>query len=219
MIAQLNLASQPFRNRTLPWIVIATLACVSLLALVLILQQHSEAMRQTTIVEREVRDLNERTRTLRLEAEQVRDALPPEERQVLDAAHVLVDRKSFSWSGLFADLESSVPADVRVTHIGVRDVVKMGGQTFAELELSVVGQAPANVTRMVSEMNRAGTFTADLLTQRPRAGRGESGTEWTLRVRYTPRSGRPVSPAANESTATTTKPFDASRLALAEGKQ
>jgi len=166
-----------------------------------------------------VRDLNERTRTLRLEAEQVRDALPPEERQVLDAAHALVDRKSFSWSGLFADLESSVSADVRVAHIGVRDVTKVGGQTFAELELSVVGQAPANVTRMVSEMNRAGVFTADLLTQNPRAGRGQSGTEWTLRVRYTPRAGRPVSPAANENTATTTTPFDTPRLALAEGKQ
>jgi len=52
LIAQLNLASQPFRNRTLPWIVIATLACVSLFALILILQQHNEAMRQTAIVER-----------------------------------------------------------------------------------------------------------------------------------------------------------------------
>ncbi len=216
MIAQLNLASQPFRNRTLPWIITAIVACVSLLALLLIFQQRSQAVAQGTAMERDVQNLNGQARTLRQQAEQVRDALSPEERQALEAAHAIVDRKAFSWSGLFADLEASVPADVRVTNISVRDVLKVGDQTFAELELSVVGQAPANVTRMVSEMNRAGIFTADLLTQNPRAGRGQSGTEWTLRVRYTPRACRPVSPGANDNT-TATGTSDAASVASANG--
>lgn len=222
MIAQLNLASQPFRNRTLPWIVIVLVVCASLLALLLIFQQRSQAVAQASSVERDVQNLNERTRALRLQAAQVRDALSPEERQALDAAHAIVDRKTFSWSGLFADLEASVPSDVRVTNISVRDVIKVGDQTFAELELSVIGQAAANVTRMVSEMNRAGVFTADLLTQNPRAGRGESGTEWTLRVRYTPRAGRSVSPGANENTATASAavaPGEANVASANDGKQ
>ncbi|MBA2340349.1 MAG: hypothetical protein H0V88_08125 [Pyrinomonadaceae bacterium] len=219
MIAQLNLASQPFRNRTLPWIVTAFIACASLLALFLIFQQRNQAVAQGAVAERDVQNLNGQARALRQQAAQVRDALSSEERQVLEAAHAIVDRKTFSWSGLFADLEASVPADVRVTNISVRDVVKVGDQTFAELELSVVGQAPANVTRMVSEMNRAGVFTADLLTQNPRAGRGESGTEWTLRVRYTPRAGRSVSSGANENTAATGATGAASIASANGGKQ
>ena len=55
---------------------------------------------------------------------------------------MLVDRKRFSWSRLFADLESALPGNVRVTRISVRDVAARGEQTLAELDLTVVSKTP-----------------------------------------------------------------------------
>ena len=42
--------------------------------------------------------------------EEINRALAPEQRQLLDATHALIDRKQFSWSRLFADLEAVLPA-------------------------------------------------------------------------------------------------------------
>ena len=109
--------------------------------------------------------------------------------QTIAAAHVLVDRKRFSWSRLFADLESALPPNVRVTRISVRDVAARGEQTLAELDLAVVSKTPATITEMLGEMDRAGIFQAELRSQNLQKGRGESGTEYELYVIYRPRAG------------------------------
>ncbi|HYY43207.1 MAG TPA: hypothetical protein VE775_10785, partial [Pyrinomonadaceae bacterium] len=105
--------------------------------------------------------------------------------------------------------EGTLPATVRVARIAVRDTRQVNGQTRAELELTVVGRTPADITRMIGEMARAGIFSANLLTQQPRTAKGEPGVEATLRVYYTPSAGGPVKPQADETptrvaTATTT---------------
>jgi hypothetical protein len=85
-----------------------------------------------------------------------------------------------------------------VTRISVRDVVQtIPDTTLAELNLAVVGRAPSDVTRMISEMNRGGIFAATPLTQEAPSGQKDTVIEWTLRVSYRPRPGRPISPAAN----------------------
>jgi len=58
----------------------------------------------------------------------------------------LVDRKRFSWSRLFADLEAVLPGDVRVARIAVRHVRTQSGVTVADLELAVVAKSPTIVT-------------------------------------------------------------------------
>lgn len=192
MIANLNLASQPFRNRTLPWTIATVITCVSVVALIITIGQGSQIRAQADAVERDLRALRTEANALRAKASEVKESLPPEQLQTLEAAHLLVARKRFSWSRLLADLESSLPANIRVTRIRVRDVARRSGQTLAELELTVVGKEPDDITGMISEMDRAGTFAADLLTVNPRTAKGESGTEAMLRVRYTPRPGRPA---------------------------
>lgn len=122
-------------------------------------------------------------------AQQVKDSLTPEQQQSLRAAHELVDRKAFSWSRLLADLESSLPGTVRVSRIAVRNVSTQGDQTIAELELAVFAKSPTTITDMISSMDRAGTFQAELLSQNLQKGRGESGTEYELLVVYRPRPG------------------------------
>lgn len=200
MSVNLNLASQPFRNRAFPWTVTGIIAIVSLIAVILIISRTTETNKKAAVVAGDVNNLRSQAEVLKKSADEVRAALTPEQKQLRDAAEVLVERKRFSWSRLFADLESSLPANVRVTRISVRDVASHGGQTSAELELSVVSRNPNDVTNMISDMSRTGIFEANLLAQNLQKGRNETGTESTLRVIYRPAAGVPVrSPASASS--------------------
>ncbi len=188
MSAKLNLASQPFRNRTLPWTIAVALTCISLIALFLIIRESNATNAKANVVERDFQNLTRQSEALQAQANEVKGALTPDQLRALQDAHTLIDRKHFSWSKLFADLEAVLPASVRVTRINVRDVVTLhGAQTYAELNLAVVGKETDNVTEMISGMDRSGVFRAEPLTQNPVKERNQSGTEWTLKVYYSPR--------------------------------
>ncbi len=206
MIARLNLASNPFRNRTLPWTVAVAVSAVSLVALILILAQYREASAQAAISERQVQAMRAERDALQKQAEEVRQTIPPEQQKTLEAAHTLVSRKSFSWSQLFSDLEAAMPTSVRVSRINVREVAQAGDQTRADLDLTVVGRSPSDVTGMISEMNQAGTFSAIPLSENQKSGRGESGYEWVLRVGYVQRVRRRAASARGEVGATAASP-------------
>jgi Tfp pilus assembly protein PilN len=197
--AKLNLASQPFRNRALPWTITAVIMVVSLLALVYIVRESMKTNAQANLIERDVNDLRQQAKVIQQRAEEIKEALTPEQLQTLQAAHTLVDRKRFYWSRLFADLEASLPQNVRVTRINVRDVALRGNQTYAELELTVVGRTDADVTHMISEMDRAGIFQAEPMSQDAQNDKNQGGTEWTLRVLYRPRAGAPAATDGNNT--------------------
>lgn len=187
MIARLNLASDPFRNRALPWTVSVLVAAVSLAAIVFVLAQYREAKAEADATERQVVTMRAQRAELERQAQEITQNIPPEQQQTLKAAHELVGRKSFSWSQLFSDLENFLPESVRVSRINVREVAQVGDQTRADLDLTVVGRTPSDVTDMIAEMNRAGTFNAVPLTENQKSGKGEAGYEWTLRVSYAQR--------------------------------
>ncbi len=105
MPTKLNLASKPFSNRSLPWAVTALVVFVSLVSLIFILRATSRANAQAYTIQNDINTLNQEERGLRQQAEAVRNSLTLEQQQTLAAAHTLVDRKHFSWSRLFADLE------------------------------------------------------------------------------------------------------------------
>ena len=202
MIARLNLASDPFRNRTLPWTVAALVSAVSLVALVLILASYQEARAQADAAEREVVVKRAQSANLERQATEIKQTIPPEQRKTLEAAHALVSRKGFSWSQLFSDLEGFLPGNVRVARINVREVAQVGDQTRADLDLTVVGRAPTDVTGMIDEMNRSGIFSAIPVTENQKSGRGESGYEWMLRVSYVQRARRGGKSAPADAAAT-----------------
>ncbi len=200
MPTKLNLASKPFSNRALPWAVTALVVFVSLVSLVFIVRATTRANAQAAAVQTEINVLNQQERTFRQQAEAVKNSLSFEQQQTLAAAHTLVDRKHFSWSRLFADLEDALPPNVRVKSIGVRGVATRGNETLAELELAVVAKVPATVTEMIADMDRAGIFRAELRAQNLQRGRGESGTEYELYVTYHPRAGAPTDTVARAAT-------------------
>src|SRR5947209_15390844 len=129
--ANLNLASQPFRNRALPWTIAGVIAVASLLALLYLISSSRETNRKAADVERDVDTERHQISDLEHRAEEIKQALTPEQRQTLQAAHVLVDRKRFSWARLFSDLESALPASVPIKRISVRNVGVQNGRTIA----------------------------------------------------------------------------------------
>jgi Tfp pilus assembly protein PilN len=195
MTAKLNLASNPFRNRAFPWSVTALIVVVSIVALLIIAQKTFRANAQTQAIEREVADLRKETDTLNRHAKAVETALTPEQKRELKYAHTLVDRKRFSWSRLFADLESSLPGSIRITRILVKEVRMQGDRPVADLDLVVASKTPAAVTEMIQEMQSQGVFDAELVAQNPQRGRGETGSEYELNVHYVPRAGFAIEPS------------------------
>jgi Tfp pilus assembly protein PilN len=185
---RINLATKPFTNRALPWVVTVVLVFFSLVAMVFMVRATSEANARAGIVQKELRDLNQQQQLILKEAEKVQNALTQDQLQSLKSAHELVDRKRFSWSRLFADLEAVLPGDVRVSRIAVRHVRTEGGVTVADLELAVFAKSPAVVTDMIANMDQQGIFLAELSAQNLQKGKGEGGSEYELKVRYSPRS-------------------------------
>ncbi|MBV8857752.1 MAG: hypothetical protein JOZ02_12525 [Acidobacteria bacterium] len=210
MISRLNLASDPFRNRALPWTLAVAVSAVSLVALVFVLARYSEARAQTDVSDRQVQAMRAQQKELDKQAESIRQNIPPEQRQPLEAARALVSRKGFSWSQLFSDLEEFMPGDVRVARINIREVTQVGDQTRADLDLTVVGRTAPDVTGMIDEMNRSGTFSAVPVTENQKSGRGESGFEWLLRVSYVQRQRRGGKAAPAADTAATARAKDTS---------
>lgn len=187
VIAGLNLASNPFRNRTLPWTTAVVVSLVSLLALVYVATEGRRARAEADTAEASVTRMRAEKKAIEDQAAAIKQEMPVDQRDVLDAAHALVDRKTFSWSQLFADLEDVTPTDVRVQRISVRDVAQRGGEMRAELEMTVAGKRPENVTGMMTEMSKLGAFAATPITENFKSGRSESVYEWTLRVGYVQR--------------------------------
>lgn len=211
VITNLNLASRPFTNRALPWIVATVVFFASLVSFVFIIRATGQANGQAALIKNEVRSLRQEEEGLQRKANQVKQSLSAEQFVTLRAAHELVDRKRFSWTRLFADLERALPGSVRVTRIGVRDVAARGEQTVAELDLTVVAKSSTTITQMIEDMDRAGIFQAELRSQNLLKGRGEAGTEYELYVFYRPRAGfvLSVSQAANLHGVNTDSPVSA----------
>lgn len=204
MPTKLNLASKPFSNRSLPWVVTTIVIVVSLVSLVFIVRATGRANAQAAAVQKDINYLKQQELGLRKQSDAIKNSFTTEQLQTLAAAHTLVDRKHFSWSRLFADLESALPGTVRVKRIVVGGITTRGDETLANLELTVVSKNPATVTEMIAEMDRGGVFHAELRSETLSRGRGETGAEYELAVIYRPRAGSATeavaltAPAAND---------------------
>lgn len=186
--SDLNLASKPFSNRLLPWALTAIILFVSVIGLVVVMRLTTVSSSRANALQLDINNLRQQEQELLKDAEAVKNQLTPEQQQAVPAAHQLVDRRKFSWSRLLVDLEASLPSNVRVSRISVRDVTTQANQTVAELELAVFTKNPATITDMISAMHQQGIFQPELRGQTLQKGRGEAGTEYELVVVYRPRA-------------------------------
>ena len=176
----LNLASKPFSNRIVPWALTVIILFVSLIGLLIVVQLTTSTRKEAALVQGQITQLKQREHALLDAAKQVQQSFTPDQQQALPAAHELVDRKTFSWSKLLADLEGSLPANVKVSRISVRDVTRQGGQTIAQLDLAVFAKNPSTINDMIRAMYQEGVFPAEIRNQNLQKGRGEAGTEYEL---------------------------------------
>jgi hypothetical protein len=195
VINQINLSSQPFRNRTLPWILSAVLLAVSLFGAFFVLIEYRKVSGQTKAVKEETDKIQPQIAALKGESENIKQSLTPEQYALLRSAHSIVDRKRFSWSRLLSDLENVLPRDVGVSNISVRDVYVDNRKTVAELDFAVLSRDYQSI------VNNSGIFFAvELRGQDLQRDKGNV-TEYTMQLRYSPRAGIPVAP--ENETATT----------------
>jgi Tfp pilus assembly protein PilN len=184
----LNLASRPFSNRIVPWALTVIILFVSFIGLLIVVQLTTSSRREAALIQGQITQLKQREQVLMEAANQVRQSFTPEQQQAIPAAHALIDRKSFSWSRLLTDLESSLPANVKVSRIGVREVSRQADQTVAQLDLAVFARNPSAIDEMIRTMHQEGVFFAEIRNQNLQKGRGEAGTEYELTVTYRSRS-------------------------------
>jgi len=191
MTSKLNLASNPFRNRALPWTVTTVITVVSIVLLLLIAKSTVQTNAQVQSTQQDIASLQKQSDELNKHAEAIKAALTPEQQRTLKSAHLLVDRKRFSWSRLFGDLEAIMPGNVRVSRIAVKEVRVEDDRPIANLDLIVVSKNPATITEMIQDMERQGIFHAELVTQSLQRGKGESVAGEERKVHSIPLAGAP----------------------------
>ncbi len=186
MITKLNLATYPFRNRTLPYVASVLFLIVSLAVCVFCLARLNSNKKANEAVLSENNARQAEIKRLTGEGEKVRQLLTPEQKAVLTAAHKLVANKTFGWSRLFADLESVLPGGVSASRITVQDIYQDGDRIKADLEFSVLSRDYPAVNAMIENMNNSGLFIAELRGQDLQKNERMTFTEYTFRLIYTP---------------------------------
>jgi len=181
----LNLASQPFHNERLP---VLALAAAGLAVLVLTLQ-HAWLLREllpgrTSAARQEVAALEAKSVLLRSEARAPR--VPrPEAAKVVEWGLIkdLVDRRAFSWTLLFAQLESVLPDGVHLVSIAPN---LRKGELL--LDLAAVARSPEDAREFVRRLEGREEF--DDVYLREEGDRGE--VRFTMKYRPSPSRALPA---------------------------
>ena len=210
----LNLASQPFRNETLP-AVLLVLGGVVLVGLTI---QHGLTIRRllparTSAAHREAAALEQEAARLRAEARESRVARP--------AAPViaqwtllkeLVDRRAFSWTGLFSVLEEVLPTGVRLMSITPK--MDKSGVT---LELTASAKSYEQGLELIAVLEERPEF-ADVLP-RGRESDADGESRYGYEMRYLPQARSPEVPAAEPPASDGAADEQEARTALSDGSR
>jgi Tfp pilus assembly protein PilN len=188
VITKLNLASRPFRNRVLPYVLAGLLLIVSLVGGVFCIAKVRSDRRENELIASGLQEKQAEIARLKGEGEKVQQLLTPDQKAILTASHKLVANKTFGWSRLFTDLESVLPGSVSASRVAVNNVFQDGGRIRAELELGVLSRDYGSVEAMLANMNSSGLFRAELRRQDLQQNERVTYTEYTFHVVYSPPS-------------------------------
>jgi len=176
--APLNLARRPFRNERLPTLLLSA----GLVALVVSSAWQALVARDTRPggardVEGQVAALEREAATLRAEAVDLGQLKAPRESlQQWKAVKELVDRRAFSWTGLFAALEAALPPSVRLV-----SVAPATGEGPIELMLTAVGHDVSDAHALLKALQAHPAFDGAFLEG---VTDGRDGVDITCSVRY-----------------------------------
>ena len=197
MITKLNLATSPFRNRVLPYLIAALLLVMSAIGGVYCLARMNDNKKQNELLAKAIQERQTEIQRLKGEGEKVQQLLSPEQKAMLSASHKLVANKTFGWSRLFSDLESVLPGGVSASRIAVDNIYQDGDRVKAELELSVLSRDYPAVMSMIENMNNSGLFRAELRGQDLQKNERVTFSEYTFHIVYSPTNGYAAAPTTD----------------------
>ncbi|MFN7947815.1 MAG: hypothetical protein U0Z53_20870 [Blastocatellia bacterium] len=192
-----NLSSRPFRNRRLFWLAILLIFGVSALVGFRTLQTINDLDSEIARLEPEVRKKQEEAKKLESAGVTV-PALTPEQTLSMLAAKDLIQRKTFSWSQLFNEIERLIPATVRVRKIAlskIEDKQNAGSPQAVtvsnddapkavSLTFEVTGKNYTEVVKMMDAFNQTGQFY--VVARKENVLEGTEEVEFELGVTYYP---------------------------------
>jgi Tfp pilus assembly protein PilN len=155
----INLASEPFR-RDRPALVAAVSGCVALTLLLAVLIFTIFSARGTAASTREtIARLNQQSRVISAEQAKLDGTLRrPENAEVLERSvmlNTLIERKSISWTRIFADLEKVTPYNVRLIYIRLPQVNAANQVT---LDMVVGAQSPEHLQDFLKKLEGSALF-------------------------------------------------------------
>jgi len=186
VITKLNLASRPFRNRTLPYLIALLLLAFSVGGAILCFAKLRTIHEDNQLAQKQIEDIELELKALENKGRLVKERLTPEQSALLIGAHKLVANKSFGWSKLFSDLEGVLPNSVSASRISVANIFKDGDRIKAELDFAVLSNDYQSVAVMIDNMNNSGVFKAELRGQDLQRTERSTYTEFSLHLIYTP---------------------------------
>lgn len=185
-----NLASEPFRNRRLFWLVILLLFLVPFYLGLLAIESATRLEGDILTSRTRVKGLENRLEKFKKPANSKVTISTDENRQLV-AASELIARRTFSWSHLLNDIERGLPAGVRVLRVAVAQVPLQeraetigGDENAATLGLTVIGKSGQDVTTMINRFHESGRFKVFPMGRK--AIEGTEDIEFELRVEYFP---------------------------------
>lgn len=181
----INLASEPFRNRRLFWLLLALVVGVSSWIGLSTLGAKAGLEQELTVLEPKVKRLEAQAKSSEA-VDFTGSTLTIGQNQALIVAQDLIVRKGFSWSQFLNDLERFIPATIRVTRIAVDQVgqTKDASSKTVALSFDVIGKGATEVTAMIRSLNESGRFSVFPKTQKQIEGTEEY--EFQLEVQYQP---------------------------------
>ena len=191
-----NLASSPFRNRRLFWLVILLLF---LIPAYFGMQMIESASRLND----DISNQRMKVKAKEIEYKQMEKPVVSNVSISPDENNELIARRAFSWSQLLSDIERSLPIGVRVLRVAVNQILPQereeafdGSENAATLTLTVIGKTNQDVTTMINRFHDTGRFKVFPLSKKTVDGTDE--IEFELKVEYfPPMSGNRVN-AANQ---------------------
>lgn len=190
----LNLASQPYRNERTPTLLVLLMV---LLALGLSVEHVLVVRRLLSgrVIGKEMAALENESRSLRAEGERLRAGrLDPGASAHWLVLKELVDRKAFSWTGLFSVLEETLPDSVRL--LSIAPSVEKG---IVSLAIDAVARSKEDGLDTIRVLEEREEFYDVIPTSRG----GEEGTTFHYTMKYRASvSAVPAATPASEGSAT-----------------
>jgi Tfp pilus assembly protein PilN len=185
-----NLSTRPFYNERLVLVaLLASAVLIGVFTLFNVTELVSLSSRYTTLAA-EVEQAQHRATEVRQQAGRVRASIDPVRLEaVSQAAHEanqLIDRRTFSWTGLFNQFEATLPAGVRIT--AVKPLVDPDGRFI--VSMTVVGRRVEDINAFIEALEKTSEFSA-VLSREERTNE-EGLLEATLQGTYLPGATEPT---------------------------